>query len=137
MKSPCHIVLLVLLATPIISASGCTAPGARCRGAEGREAVPWDGGCCRGDCDVIVPGEWGTFCPGGAGGDGCVGAACGKPNPCVGAACGKPTPCYATGERAQGAPGFRPIVFKPCCVKSDVQVEKDGEWGKWCMPVSA
>lgn len=41
--------------------------------------------------------------------------------------------CWETGERAQGAPGYPAVEWKPCCDGRARQVEKDGAWGKFCL----
>jgi hypothetical protein len=44
--------------------------------------------------------------------------------------------CYATGERAQGAPGYEAVPYLPCCNSTDTQEPKYGDWGKFCSPAA-
>lgn len=110
--------------SPAPAPADCYETGERAQGAPGHPPVEWKPCCAPGDVQAAKAGDWGSFCTAG-------GAE--AQEDCVGAACGKPRPCYATGERAQGAPGYPPYLVKPCCVQTDVQVEKAGTWGKFCM----
>lgn len=60
-------------------------------------------------------GDWGLFCAG----DGVAGVTPPDAN------------CYAKGERGQGAAGHPAVQWKPCC-DGQAQVEKAGDWGKFC-----
>lgn len=45
-----------------------------------------------------------------------------------------PPTCYANGERAQGAAGFPPVAWRPCCDGRAQQVEAPAlGWGKFCV----
>lgn len=43
----------------------------------------------------------------------------------------KSATCYGPGIRSQGAAGFPPVTYKPCCDGS-AAVEKPNDWGKFC-----
>lgn len=105
-------------------APSCYPRGERSQGAPGQPEIPWRRCCEDGDVPAPREGTWGLFC---------TARAEIPEKACVGAACGKPTPCYATGERAIGELGRPQVMFRPCCLKTDVVASVAGQWGKFCV----